>query len=509
MNYLKLLTFLLLCGTFTLSAQTDIQALKAYLAQAQKDWNIPGMAVGIVKDGTVVLSEGFGNLEAGKSEKADGNSLFAIASNTKAFISAAIAILVEQGQLNWDDPVKKHLPYFELYDAYTTEHTTVRDLLCHRAGLGTFSGDVIWYKSNYTAEETVKRIKEVPQAYEFRSGYGYSNLMFITAGEVIKAISGKPWDEFIKEKIFKPLDMSRTQTSVEPLKKMANVAMPHKPDGEKNNPIPYVNWDNMGAAGGIISSTNDMLQWIQLQIDGGQHAGKVIFSERSQSEFWHPHNNHKVSKRSNETYRNRHFSAYGLGWGISDYAGRKLVSHGGGYDGMYSRVVIVPEEKLGMVILTNSMKGISTPLTYYIMDTFFGLEPKDWSQTSLEQSESGARRRQSQIESRTGSRILGTSPDLELKDYAGLYRCDMYGDLEVKLIDGGLDLNFISAPSLNAKLRHWHLNTFKINWNETHAWFDFGTVQFILDNNASIQEIQFDVPNDDIFFEEIKAKRVE
>lgn len=508
MNQLKLLLCFFFLGILALSAQPDVQAVQTYLAQAQKDWNIPGMAVGIVKDGKVVLSEGFGVLEAGKTQKIDGNSLFAIASNTKAFIAAAIAILVEQGQLNWDDPVRKHLPYFELYDAYTTEHTTVRDLLCHRAGLGTFSGDVIWYKSEYTAEETVKRIKEVPQAYDFRAGYGYSNLMFITAGEVIKAVSGKPWDVFIKEKIFDPIGMSRTQTSVEPLKKMENVATPHKPDANKNNPIPYVNWDNMGAAGGIISSTNDMLKWIQLQIDEGTHNGTNIFSERSQSEFWHPHNNHKVSKRSNELFRNRHFSAYGLGWGISDYAGRKLVSHGGGYDGMYSRVVIIPEENLGIVVLTNSMKGISTPLTYYIMDVFFGLEPKDWSQTSLEQSERGILRRQSQIEDRKGSRILGTSPDLKLEEYVGLYRCNMYGDLEVKLEDGGLNLYFLSAPQLNAKLRHWHLNTFHINWNETHAWFDFGTVQFILDNNGAVQEIQFDVPNDDIFFEEIEAKRV-
>lgn len=509
MKNIKLIFYCFLFSTLTLTAQTDVQALKTYLAQAQKDWNIPGMAVGIVKDGKVVLSEGFGVLQEGKDKKVDGNSLFAIASNTKAFISAAIAILVEEGQLDWDDPVRKHLPYFELYDAYTTEHTTVRDLLCHRVGLGTFSGDVIWYKSNYTAEETVKRIKEVPQAYDFRAGYGYSNLMFITAGEVIKSVSGKPWDVFIKEKILQPLDMSRTQTSVVPLAKMDNVASPHKPDGEENNPIRYVNWDNMGAAGGIISSTNDMLQWIQMQIDGGQHGDKVIFTERSQSEFWHPHNNYKVSQRSTELYRNRHFSGYGLGWGISDYAGRKVVSHGGGYDGMYSRVVIVPEEQLGIVILTNSMKGISTPLSYYIMDAFMGLEPKDWSQTGLEWAETSERRKQAQLESRQASRLEGTSPDLDLKFYAGRYRCDMYGDLEVKFVDNALSLHFVSAPQLDANLSHWHLNTFEINWKETHAWFDFGTVQFILDNNGSVQELQFDVPNDDIFFHEIQARRVE
>jgi CubicO group peptidase (beta-lactamase class C family) len=171
-------------------------------------------------------------------------------------------MLVEEGKVAWDDPVQKHLPYFQLYDDYASKHTTVRDLLCHRVGLGTFSGDVIWYKSNYSAEETVRRASKVQQAYEYRAGYGYTNLMFITAGEVINAASGKTWDAYLSEKIFKPLKMDRTETSIDELLGINNVATPHKPVNGSNIPIAWANWDNMGAAGGIISSTNDMLKWL-------------------------------------------------------------------------------------------------------------------------------------------------------------------------------------------------------------------------------------------------------
>lgn len=499
---------LIFCSYSSIYAQSDIQKLDQYFEQAQKDWNIPGMAIGIVKDGKVVLAKGYGTLESGKPNQVDGNSVFAIASNTKAFIATALGILVEEGKLEWDDPVQKYLPYFQLYDDYASQQATIRDLLCHRLGLGTFSGDVIWYKSNYTAEETVKRAAEVPQAYGFRAGYGYSNLMFITAGEVIKAVSGQSWDVFIKDRIFAPLGMDRTRTSVSTLKKMENVAQPHKPSGKENNAIPYANWDNMGAAGGILSSAEDMLKWIQLQIDGGTHQGKKIFTENTQGELWKPHNNHKVSKGSKKLYPSRNFNGYGLGWGLSDYGGQMIAAHGGGYDGMYSRVTVVPGAKLGIVVLTNSMKGISTYLSYKAIDHFLEMENKDWSKIGLENQTRGEERRQRTLEERYKARLSDTQPSLALNNFTGLYSCKMYGDIEVKLEGDQLHLNFKRAPNLNAKLSHWHLNTFEIQWNEVHAWFDFGTVQFILNNNGTVQEIQFDVPNGDIFFEEIQAIKI-
>ncbi|RMG29093.1 MAG: serine hydrolase [Bacteroidetes bacterium] len=496
---------LLLGFCMALPAQQSSERLDAYFARAQQDWDIPGMAIGIIKDGKVVLSKGYGSLRAGGSRPVDGNSLFAIASNTKAFIAAAIGILVEEGKLSWDDPVRKYLPYFQLYDEYASAHCSVRDLLCHRVGLGTFSGDVLWYKSTYTAEEVVKRARYVPQAFEFRAGYGYSNLMFIAAGEVIQAVSGQPWHAFIQDRILDPLGMQRTQTSVVPLSGMENVAQPHKPTDGRNVPIPYTNWDNMGAAGGIISSTNDMLKWIQLQLQQGQWAGRQLFQPETQTEWWTPHNNHKVSESSRQRYPGHHFNGYGLGWALMDYGGRLVANHGGGYDGMYSKVAIVPEEQLGIVILTNSMKGISNPLMYYILDHYLGHTPKDWSQIGLKWQAEKEERKKERLQNRLNYHKMGTQPDLPLQEFAGTYRCQMYGDIEVRYEQEQLSLHFPEAPALDARLSHWHFNTFQINWRQPHAWFGFGTLQFVLDNNGRPHSLRFDVPNDDIFFEEIQA----
>lgn len=505
------LLFLFLLPTLPSFAQQHAEALGNYFEKARQDWNIPGMAIGVIKDGEVLLAKGFGRLEEGKSEMTDANTLFAIASNTKAFVSAAIGILVDEGKLSWDDPVQKYLPEFTLYDEYVSNHITVRDLLCHRAGLGTFSGDVIWYKRDLTPEELIRNhIPHVPQAYEFRAGYGYSNLMFITAGEVIRAVSGKPWNEFVKERIFIPLEMNRTVTSVTDLKKLGNYATPHKNSRSENKPIPYVNWDNMGAAGGILSSVNDMLNWIQLQLNEGIQGTDTLFSPQVQSDFWQPHNSFKVSKSARKTYGKRNFSAYGLGWSIYDYHGRTVYSHGGGYDGMYSKVAIVPEENIGFVILTNNMTGILNPMLFHTLDELLGTGEKDfdWSEWGLDREKRWNAYKENRIQERIDKRVKETSPSLPPEEYAGLYRCQMFGDIEVKFRNGQLELHFSDGPLLEATLSHWHYDTFEISWKNTHAWFDFGTVQFLFDNNRNIVELKFDVPNDDIFYHEIKAEKV-
>ena len=504
---MRILLFLSLAFnlTFDLSGQVKISKIDNYLEQARMDWGVPGLSVAIIKNGEVVLKKGYGVSRQGMQKPVDENTLYAIASNTKAFISTALAKLVDEGKVNWDDKVIDYVPYFELYDPYATSEATLKDLLCHRLGLGTYSGDVIWYKSELSVSQVIKRIKYVPQEYSFRGGYGYSNLMFITAGEVIHVVTGKSWDHYVKEHFFQPLGMSRTVTSTQDLTDLENVATPHKTKDNSNLPIKWTNWDNMGAAGGIISSVNDMSKWIQLNLNKGIWKNDTIFTSEQQNLLWTIQNNFVINESSDKWIPGRNFNGYGLGWGLYDYFGRKVVTHSGGYDGMYSRVVLVPSENLGFVILTNSMSGITNPLMLYLINAFIEEDKQDWSEKYLDRPGSGGI--PEMVIDRKEARKKNTNPSFNLEAYEGTYHDPMYGNINVNLENGGLRLYFENAPLLSADLEHWHYDTWEIKWDEIHAWFDFGTVQFIHDNNLKVKELSFDVPNYDIFFHELHPKR--
>ena len=488
-------------------AQVNTKSLDKYFAQALNDWEVPGMAVAVVKDGEIIFAKGYGVLEVNKKQKVDEHSNFAIASNTKAFISASLAHLVWEGKISWDDKVVEYLPYFALYDAYATQHATIRDLLSHRLGLGTYSGDVIWYKSEYTAEEVIKHIKYVPQAYELRAGYGYSNLMFITAGEVIKSVTGMPWDEFIQKHFLIQLEMERTVMSTNDLPKMDNIASPHKTINDEIMPIPWTNWDNMGAAGGIISNVSDMSKWMILQMNNGLNGADTLFSPNTQVDMWTPHNNYRVGLGSQKNMPSRHFNGYGLGWGLSDYQGKKMVSHGGGYDGMYSKLTMIPEEHLGVVVLTNAMTGIATPITMKAIDEILDRGDRDWSKDALPGAERYAAYKKNRIAKKVAAKNEGRSPSVPVENFVGEYFDPFYGQVDIILEDGHLVVDFGPAPQLKANLSHWHFNTYKLDWKEIHAWFDFGTLQFVFDNDNKVMGIEFDVPNYDIFFDEIHLKK--
>ena len=508
-KYILLITYTFLFSAFLDQIHGQSQAIERYLSSSFDKWNIPGMAVGIVHEDQILVARGFGTTNLENPSPVDENTIFAIASNTKAFIATAIGMLVEEGLLHWEDPVIKHLPYFKLYNDYVTQRTTVRDLLCHRVGLGTFSGDLIWYRRQWEPAVLLQHIHVLEPAYEFRSGYGYSNLMFIAAGEVIKAVSGLSWDQYLKEKIFRPLGMNRTVTSTSVLPNMANVAQPHKPEGtNRHEVIPFVNWDNMGAAGGILSSVSDMLKWIQLQINGGEFENQYIFSSTLQAQTWRMHNSYPISPQAKEQFPTRHFNGYGLGWNVFDYGGRFVATHSGGYDGMYSRVVIVPEERLGVVILTNSMKGNHNAIMYQLLDDFLGLPSHPWDDMGVSQFENAQNQIAAFVNQKEEWRTPNTEPDVPIHLFSGNYRCPFYGDIGVDMEKGNLHLHFEGAPELSATLSHWQHNTYKINWNQPQAWFDWGTLQFILNNDGYPYRLEFDVPNNDFFFNEINAVRV-
>ena len=488
-------------------ATVDVQELDAYFAEALEDWPVPGFSVAIVKDGEVVLEKGYGVREAGGSKPADEHTLYAIASNSKAFTVAALARLVDEGRLSWDDRVVDHLPWFRLYDEYVTREMRIRDLLSHRSGLGTFSGDLLWYGTDYTAREVVERARHLPAAYSFRAGYGYSNLMFIAAGEVLRALGGADWHEAIPERFFEPLGMKRSVVRTSALEKRDNVATPHKNVRGEVMPLDWYAWDAMGAAGGIISSVHDMGLWIRAQLAGGAWNGVRLFSEDAQREMWTVHNPRAVTRGSERTYPSTHFRGYGLGWSLHDYLGRKVVGHGGGYDGMFSQVVMVPEEGLGVVVLTNAMTGIAGALTNRVLDAFLGGEPRDWSAEGLEswrESREGFHARQDRI---LEERVEGTAPSLAPDGYAGRYGGPMYGDATISVEDGALVLRLLPNPDLVADLEHLHYNTFVIRWRDTFAWFGPGTATFVLGADGTVTEMKLDVPNEDLWFHELKLER--
>lgn len=494
----------------SVSKTWDVTAVEEYVQQARKDWQVPGLAVAIVKDDQVVLSKGFGVKQVGTSDAVDEHTLFAIASNTKAFTAASLAILVDEGKLNWDDPVSNTLPWLKLADPHATADLRIRDLLCHRSGLGTFSGDLLWWGTNYTPRQVLQRAARLQPAAPFRSKYGYSNLMFLAAGEVIEQVSGQSWSDFVRQRILNPTKMNRTIASVRDLVSQGNYASPHKTYLDRSVPHPWVNWDTMVSAGGIISSASDMSQWMRLQLRNGELAdGTRVFSGRQSQEMWQAQTPMSVSESYRKRFPTTHFRAYGLGWSLADYQGKKIVSHGGGYDGMYSQVLMVPEEKLGIVVLTNSMTSIAPSITYRVVDAVLGGPQRDWSQENLATFRESRKKFKNRIKLATTPSAEGTQPSRPLTSFSGTYRCPMYGDATVQAGDDGLVLKLLPNPDLVADLKHLHYDTFIIRWRKEFAWFGAGTAHFISDSRGEFDRLELNVPNDDMWFHELDFRRTQ
>ncbi|WP_299826246.1 serine hydrolase [uncultured Pontibacter sp.] len=517
-SLLRLKLMLLACAILVLpqaqaQAQTkaDLNKLDAYYQQALKDWDVPGMAIAIVKDDSVIFAKGYGVLNNKTGGQVDANTLFGIASNSKAYTAAALATLVDAGKINWKDKVKKHVPYLQLYDPFVTENLTIEDLLSHRAGLKTFGGDLLWYNTTYSREEIIRRMRYLKPAYGFRDGYGYSNLMFITAGQVIENVTGKTWESYIKETFLQPLGMSRTYTSVNDLKGVSNVASPHGFDENgKPSATTQVAWDNWNPAAGIFTSVNQQAQWMRLQLNQGTYKGKRIFSEAASRNMWTAHNPMPVSKRAEEITPSTHFTAAGLGWFVSDYEGRKLVYHGGGHEGMNSRTVLVPEENLGVVILTNSMSGIMSPLANYTLDQFLGIQNgRDWSKFNLDAIAAAKEAQEKTGDKKKNEKKKKSKPARELTEYTGTYRSQLYGDATVTLKNGKLELQLLPAPALGGTLAFWQHEIFDLDWKNDFALLHPTKVRFLVGEDGSIAEMRLDSNNPDFHFDELEFVKVQ
>jgi len=442
-------------------ATNPLKDIDAYILKAMKDWELPGLAIAVVKDDKVVLAKGYGLKEVGKNDPVDENTLFAIGSNTKAFTATALALLVQDKKLSWDDPATDHLKGFQLFDPYVTRELTVRDLLSHRSGLGR-RGDALWYGQDFSREEVLRRIRFLKPNSSFRSQYGYQNIMFLAAGQIIPPVAGVSWDEFIKERIFKPLGMNRSNTSTKDLISGDNVAAPHTKKNGKVVAIPYRNIDNIAPAGSINSSVLEMAQWHRFQLGNGKYGEKQILDPAILQVTHNPHITMPVGPERKKDYPSNHFIAYGLGWVLEDYCGRLIIWHNGGIDGMLSHQGFLPEENLGIVVLTNSDRNrLDAALFYRIVDAFLGEPVKDWSQTFLAQAKEGEAKAEEARKKAEESRVRNTKPSLEVIAYCGTYENEMYGTAEVKSEAGKLILYFNSKPM--GVLDHWHYDTFKVN----------------------------------------------
>ena len=482
-----ILTFLLLAGPPVRAQQAPLAGLDEYINKAIKDWGVPGVAIAVVKDDRIVLAKGYGVREFGKPDPVDERTLFAIGSSSKAFTAASVAMLVDDKKLKWDDSATQYLPGFQLYDPYVTRELTVRDLLTHRVGLE--RGDQLWYASSFDRDEVLRRIRYLKPSSSMRSRFGYQNVMFLAAGQVIRSVSGKEWDDFVRERIFVPLGMKDTGTSVRTLSKAQNVATPHSKFEGQVVPIPYRNIDNIAPAGSINSNALDMAQWVRLHLGNGTYEGKQLLSPGVAKEMMTPQTVIRLEGQMTAQYPEAHFLTYGLGWFLSDYRGKKLVEHGGSIDGMRALVAMIPEEKLGVVVLTNlSGSLLSVPLSYRIFDAYLGATPRDWSAEMLKTMTTLEERARAGAAKQEAERVTGTKPSLSLDKYVGEYRSEMYGDATVALENGALTLR--RGPQFVGTMEHWHYDVFRVTWADRQMGKGF--VSFRLDQRGRVAELNME-----------------
>jgi CubicO group peptidase (beta-lactamase class C family) len=477
-----------------------LKELDKYYEKALSDWEVPGMAVAIVKDDSVVFAEGYGLLDINGTEEVDANSMFAIASNTKAYTSAALALLVDEGKINWDDRVQEYIPWFQLYDPYVSANMTIRDLLTHRSGLKTFAGDLLWYGSDYDRNEVIRRARYLEPTYDFRTKFGYSNIMYLTAGQIVEAVTDTTWDDFLRHRFFESLGMERTITTTNELDKFTNVAQPHTEFEEETITIPYLNWDNIAPAGSIISSVNDVAQWIRLQLNNGVYQKDTIFSKKVQREMWSPVTTLHISAGAERLWPSTHLKGYALGWQVYDYLGKKIVTHNGGYDGMISQTVLIPELNMGFVILTNKNASLYYPLQYKTMDMLIGGNDTDWSEMFLKfQNARGKKEEETPKEE-------AIPASLPLEDYCGTYGGAIYGNAEVSLKEGKLFIDLLPTQGFESTLEHFNCNTFRIRM-EGFPSLPGGTVNFLINEKGEASELLIDIPNPDFDFGELEFKK--
>ena len=456
-------------------APASLTSLDSYIQQAVRDWGIAGLAIAIVQNDSVVYERGFGVREVGKPEPVDAHTIFAIGSNSKLFTSVLAGMMVDAKKMRWDAPATTYLPSFQLYDPWVTREITLRDLLAHRSGLGR-RGDMLWYGSPFDRAEILRRIRYLKPNSSFRSQYGYQNVMVMAAGEATAAAAGRSWDDLVKERIFQPLGMSASNTSVRELTGAADVSTPHLLSEGRLSAIAWRNIDNIGPAGSINSSVDDMAKWLRFLLAGGKVGDRQLVASATLREIASPQT---LTPSPDDTLSpSTHFHAYGLGVGMYDLLGVKVMSHTGGIDGMLSQVTWVPERHLGFVILTNTEghNNVFGAVGRKILDLYLGAPPRDWSAIMLAQTRAQEAEQKASQDRLEASRPKDSKPSVAIDRLAGQYTNEMYGDVTIQVAADKPVLQF--GPSLTGDLQPWAGDSYKVVWRDKRE--GTGLVQFIV-----------------------------
>ncbi len=403
-------------------------------------------------------------------------------------------MLVDEGKLKWDDPVTKHLPSFQLHDPYATREITVLDLLVHRTGLATVSGGTLWYGSAYSRDEVIQRMRHLKPVSSFRSAYAYQNSMYLVAGQLIPALTGKSWDAFIAERIFAPLDMHSSNTSINAFDSTSDVSQSHTVINGVLQVIRAHNYDNVGSAASINTTALELAAYARLLLKGGRYKERQLYSAEIARDLWTPHTLIPLSNEYPAAYKRfmpQFHHAYALGWGIQDYHGhgQRRVSHSGGIDGLRSLLTMIPEQNLGIIVFVNNESPAPWVLTNLILDFYQGATEAAW----YDAVEKEWLLKLGKLSQPLADRIPNTTPSLDIEQYAGRYRSELYGDIEVRMGDGRLWLYFLKTAVFTAALTHWHYDTYQIKWQE--PIIPDGLLTFILDAQGNVSEIRLEQPN--------------
>ena len=458
--------------------------------EALAAWRVPGVAVAIVRGDQVVYLKGHGVRKLGEPDPVTPDSLFQIASTSKAFTTTALAMLVEEGKISWDDPVRQHLEHFRLADPLANENVTVRDLVTHRTGMPRH--DSLWYKTGLSREEVIRRLGEAKANKQFRQEYQYHNIQFLAAGELAGKVSGGTWDDFVRARIFAPLGMKNTTTRFAEATARADRAWPHRrlPDAT-NAAIEWVNFENVGGAGCINSSARDLAQWIRLHLGGGVFEGQRLIATKNLEETYAPQMVIRPDARGRQLLPAHTQRSYAMGWWIDHYRGQYLLTHSGSLDGFRAMVTLAPEHKLGIVVLANlGPTLLPAALSNALLDHLTGLPPRDWNAELLGVVKRHDEEDAAKKTARLTKRNAASTPTLKLASYAGSFRAPGYGVLRVNLADGAL---MIESLTHRAALQHYQYDTFSVaSGSPTHPHpLGDEELTFRIDADGAVASVQF------------------